>query len=104
MNREDILRNCASVALKAVHEEKEIVFKRKIGGNFHIEITVPSQEDPHIFYNEKEISVFLFDFLGLSTSALTTNRNEPTQPYISTFLPLFYCTPSALVGQFNLIA
>jgi len=51
--------------------------------------------EAQIFYNEQEISEYLFSRLGLSTLALTTNKNEPTHPYISTFLPLFYIDQDA---------
>ncbi len=93
--REDILRNCKSVMLKASHEEKNIVFKRELSSSFSVECIVydtnkSDEVNNNVFYNEKDLSVYLFDLLGLSTSALTSIKNNPTYPYVSTLLPLFY--------------
>lgn len=88
--RDDILAHCESVTLKAVHNDKVITFLRQMSKDFHVECSVSDQEETRIFYNEKDISKFLLDFLGLSISALTSISNEPTYPYSSTFLPLFY--------------
>jgi hypothetical protein len=88
--REDILSNCGFVVLKAVHNGIYIDFRRSIGGDFHIECSQSDTENTRIFYNEKDMSAYLFNFLGLPEAILTSSRNEPTPPYISTFLPLFY--------------
>ena len=88
--RDDILENCASAILRAEHDGKKIEFERRLSTSFHLKCTFEDDEDPHIFYNEKDISEFLLTRLGISGDALTSNRNEPTYPYISTFLPLFY--------------
>lgn len=88
--REDILAHCESVVLKASHNDREVVFTRWIRKEFHIECNISEHKDSNIFYNEKDMSVFLFDFLGISTDALTSNKNEPAHPYVSTFFPLFY--------------
>lgn len=94
--REDILRNCKSVVLKASHEQKIIVFKRELSSNFNVECKVYDEiigdvaDNHNVFYNEKDLSVYLFKLLGLSTAALTSVKNHPTFPYVSTLLPLFY--------------
>jgi hypothetical protein len=91
--REDILTNCKSVILRASHEEKVIVFKRELSSSFSVECKIHDankDDETNTFYNEKDLSVFLFDLLGLSTSALTSIKNIPTYPYVSTLLPLFY--------------
>lgn len=94
--REDILRNCKSVVLKASHEENIIVFKRELSSSFNVECNVYDEiigddsENNKVFYSEKDLSVYLFDLLGLSTAALTSLKNLPTFPYVSTLLPLFY--------------
>ena len=88
--RDDILAHCESVTLKAVHNDKVITFLRQMSKDFHVECSVSDQEETRIFYNEEDMSKFLLDFLGLSISALTSISNEPTYPYSSTFLPLFY--------------
>lgn len=88
--RDDIIEHCESVALKAVHNGKEISIVRKIDSNFHTECSVTTEDDVHHFYNELDMSKFLFEFLGLPSIALTSISNQPTYPYISAFLPLFY--------------
>lgn len=94
--REDILRNCKSVILKTSHEQNIIVFKRELSSNFNVkckvydEIVGDDGDNYNVFYNEKDLSVYLFDLLGLSTAALTSVKNLPTYPYVSTLLPLFY--------------
>lgn len=88
--REDISSNCELVILKAVHGGTIIELRRKIGGDFHLECTQSDQNETRTFYNQKDMSAYLFDFLGLSASTLTSIKNEPTPPYISNFLPLFY--------------
>jgi hypothetical protein len=112
--REDIQRNCKSVILKASHEGEIIVFKRELSANFNIECEVyKTNEDRksgsiNNFYNEQDLSLYIFGLLGLSTSALISIRSTPTYPYISTFLPLFYVDQdlgytSAYKSQVNFI-
>ncbi|SDW81306.1 hypothetical protein SAMN05444411_102228 [Lutibacter oricola] len=94
--RDDIQRNCKSILLKASHKEKIIVFKRELSSSFNIECQISEKSidgetnDINSFYNEKDFSLYLLNLLGLSTAALTSVKNMPTYPYISTFLPLFY--------------
>jgi len=89
--REDILSNCKSVTLVASHKDVIITLKREINStNFHIRCELSDEEEIRVFYNEKDISSFLFELLGISTTMLTSIKKEPTPPYISTFLPLFY--------------
>lgn len=88
--REDIMDRCESVLLKVEHSGIEISFKRKLDPNFHVICKLSNVDEEKHFYNEKELSIFLLNYLGISTSALTSTKNEPAVPYISTFLPLFY--------------
>ena len=88
--RDDILANCKSVVLRAIHNEKEIVFRREYSESFHIECVVSDSKDVRVFYNEQEFSDFLFEFLGIEVATLTSVRSEPSRPYVSTYLPLFY--------------
>lgn len=93
--RDDIMVKCSSVRLTVEHEEEFFTFERSFSDKFHIEVSEKGSKEARIFYNEKEISEYLFSRLGLSSLALTTNNNEPTYPYISTFLPLFYIDQDA---------
>jgi len=93
--RDDIMAKCSSVSLTVEHEEDFLTFERFFSDKFHIEVSERGSNETSIFYNEKEISEYFFSRLGLSPLALTTNKNEPTYPYISTFLPLFYIDQDA---------
>lgn len=93
--RDDIMAKCSSVSLTVEHEEDFFTFERSFSDKFHIEVSERGSNETHVFYNEQEISEYLFSRLGLSPLALTTNKNEPTYPYISTFLPLFYIDQDA---------
>lgn len=93
--RDDIMAKCSSVSLTVEHEENFFTLERSFSDKFHIEVTEKGSKEARIFYNEQEISEYLFSRLGLSSLTLTTNNNEPTYPYISTFLPLFYIDQDA---------
>lgn len=93
--RDDIMANCSSVSLTVEHEKEFFTFERSFSDKFHIEVSEKGSKESRTFYNEQEISEYLFSRLGLSSLALTTNKNEPTYPYISTFLPLFYIDQDA---------
>ncbi|TNH14599.1 AAA family ATPase [Halomonas sp. BL6] len=93
--RDDIMAKCSSASLTVEHEEDVFTFERSFSDKFHIQVSERGSNETHIFYNEQEISEYLFSRLGLTPLALTTNKNEPTYPYISTFLPLFYIDQDA---------
>lgn len=86
--REDIYQHCESVALKLWAGEQEVCLKRRINRSFEAQIIA----DGHVasFYDEKEFSRALFDLLCVERKTLTSIQNEPVQPYLATFLPLFY--------------
>ncbi|AMX03377.1 AAA family ATPase [Microbulbifer thermotolerans] len=93
--RDDIMAKCSLVSLTVEHEGSFFTFERSFSDKFYIEVSEKDSKEARIFYNEQEISEYLFSRLGLSSLALTTNNNEPTYPYISTFLPLFYIDQDA---------
>lgn len=93
--RDDIMAKCSSVRLTVEHEGSLLTFDRSFSNSFHIEVSEQSSNEKHIFYKEYEVSEYLFLRLGLSPIALTSNKNEPAYPYISTFLPLFYIDQDA---------
>lgn len=93
--RDDIMAKCSSVSLTVEHEEEFFTFERSFSDKFHIAVSDRGSNETRVFYNEQEISEYLFSRLGLSPLALTTNKNEPTYPYISTFFPLFYIDQDA---------
>jgi len=89
--RDDIVKHCDSVTLKVVHADNEITIIRKIDKTkFHISCHLSNEDYPRNFYNERDMSKFIFEFLEMPELALTSISNEPVYSYISTFLPLFY--------------
>jgi hypothetical protein len=89
--RDDVIRNCESVALEVDTSSGPLTITRKFvdGSGLDVHITAQDGRDWR-FYNERDYSAFLFDVLGIRTTTLTSTGNEPTEPYLATFLPLFY--------------
>lgn len=88
--RNDIYERCSHAILKIELNSLEYQFKRYYDqSQFHLEITEPLG-NTQTFYDERTHSEYIFELLGLPHLNLVTNGKELTQPYISTFLPLFY--------------
>lgn len=88
--RNDIYERCSHSILKVEINNLEYQFKRYYDhSQFHLEITEPLGST-QTFYDERTHSEYMFELLGLPHLNLVTNNKELTQPYISTFLPLFY--------------
>lgn len=88
--RDDIIAKCGSVILRVEHEDKILTFERELSKSFYLKCKSTGQDKAHVFYNERDASDFFLRELGISTVALTSNQNEPSYPYVSSFLPLFY--------------
>lgn len=86
--RDDIYQNCSYVNLFFSHNKKSFHIKRKIDLDFEIEFY--SNEKNDIFYLEEKFTAFLFELLSINYPTLISNAKEPTHPYISTLLPLFF--------------
>lgn len=87
--RDDIQANCKAATLKIEGSAGEFTLSRSIESRFDVSVQGPNGETES-YYDEREYSQFLFDILEIVPFALTSVRNEPVQPYISTLLPLFY--------------
>ena len=88
--REDIYDHCDAAVLRLETDVGEVELRRKIDkSRFDIEVRLEN-EDGQRFYSEKDYSKYLFDLFGLATSTLTSTGNEPVEPYMATFLPVFY--------------
>ena len=88
--REDIYEHCDAAVLRFETDAGEVELRRKIDkSRFDIEFRA-GNEDSKTFYSEKDCSKYLFDLFGISTSTLTSTGNEPVEPYMATFLPIFY--------------
>src|ERR1039457_2978408 len=87
--RNDIYDNCNHVILNIKAPNGNLVIKRFYTQDMDIVIT-DSNGIIQTFFDEKEYSSFLFEYLGMPISNLVTNSNKITGPYLATMLPLFY--------------
>jgi len=87
--REDVYKNCEAVWLRLSTGGQEVELRRRIDRRVDISARVDGGET-QTFYDEKEYSKFLFGLFRVDTPSLTSTGNEATQPYLATFLPLFY--------------
>jgi hypothetical protein len=87
--REDINEKCAAAILVVVVGAEAISIRRAIGRDFNVTATF-HDGSVREFFSEQDYSGALFDILGMASPILVSTSKEPTHPYISTFLPLFY--------------
>lgn len=110
--RNDIYDRCDYVTLHVETSKGNLVINRTYSRDVDIEVVEPSG---HVqkFYNEKDYSSYIFDWLDLNVSNLVTNSNKSTSPYLASMLPIFYldqddgysklyCPPSGFIkDQFS---
>lgn len=87
--RDDIISHCESVELVLATEDGDIELLRQVENRFDVRVSVEG-EGTDFYYLEKDLSKNLFQIFNLSTTTLTSVSNEPVEPYLATFLPLFY--------------
>jgi len=87
--RNDIYEKCNHVILKVEINSETLEIKRVYSKDVDIEVTEPNGSTQR-FFNEEDYSKYIFEWFGLETSNLLTNRNTITKPYLATLLPFFY--------------
>lgn len=87
--RNDIYERCGHVVLTVDTHNGRLNIKRTYSRDTDIEVTEPSGSVQR-FFDEKEYSTYLFEWLGMPVSNLVTNSNKITTPYLATIIPLFY--------------
>lgn len=87
--RNDIYDRCNYAILEVETDNGRLQFKRVYSKDVDIEVTEPNG-DQHRFFDEKDLSGFVFKWLEFDTKNLVGNNNRVTSPYISTFLPIYY--------------
>jgi len=98
--RQDIYGHCLKAVLKVSIQGKFFKFERPyIENETEIIVTEP-QGTIQRFYNENDISQYLFEQLGYGFPQLVTVRDKPTNPYISCVLPLFYLDQDVGYSEF----
>lgn len=89
--RAEILEKCSAVVLHAEVEGKQLEIRRAFevrNGDFYATIDFDGKQTEH--HSQASFSVAFFELLGLKPPRLVSNKGKETQPYIATFLPLFY--------------
>ena len=88
--RNDIYDRCSNVILEVDTTKGHLIIKRIYSKkSLDIEVTEPDGGKQR-FFDEKEYSIYLFEWLGLKVDNLVTNNNKSTNPYLSSMLPIYY--------------
>ena len=87
--RNDIYDRCNYVVLEVSTPKGNLKIKRVYSKSTDIELTEPNGRLQR-FFDEKEYSTYLFEWLGLKVDNLVTNGNKSTPPYLSSMLPIYY--------------
>lgn len=87
--RNDIYERCNFVVLEVETAKGNLKIKRVYSKGTDIELTEPNG-DKQRFFDEKEYSIYLFEWLGLKVESLVSNSNKSTSPYLSSMLPIYY--------------
>lgn len=87
--RNDIYDRCSNVILEVDTAKGHLIIKRIYSKSVDIEVTEPDGEKQR-FFDEKEYSTYLFEWLGLKVDNLVTTNNKSTNPYLSSMLPIYY--------------
>jgi len=92
--RKDVYGHCLKAVLTVSIKGDTFKFERPyIEDNFEIIVTEPLGTTQR-FYSEGDFSQYLFELLGYDYPQLVTVRDQPTAPFISCLLPLFYLDQS----------
>lgn len=88
--REDIKSQCAAIELTFEHNSSIYSSRREIGSGNDFHISIESNGQVKDFYNESDFSTAVYQTFGLNEPLLISTNRQPTKPYISTILPIFY--------------
>ena len=87
--RADITKNSRLARLKVKIAHRLFEFERVFGERFDVTIS-ESGKIVDRFYNDEDLSRFLFRELKVKVERLITSSGTPTTPYFSGVIPLFY--------------
>jgi len=97
--RNDIYDRCKHSILEVDSLKGRLKLKRVYSRSVDIEVTEPNGEKQR-FLDEKDYSLYMFDWLGIKTNNLVTNSNKVTAPYLATMLPIYYLDQDDGYGKF----
>jgi len=86
--RDDIREHCRSTKIVFEHESLTYELTRLISNEFSAHLTCDGRSTS--FYSESDLSKALFDIFSMPMPVLIGTNRQPTSPYISTVLPIFY--------------
>lgn len=87
--RNDIYDHCNFAVLEVETVKGNLKLKRVYSREVDIEVTEPTGGTQR-FFDEKDYSNFLFEWMDLPVGNLVTSNNKITNPYLSTMLPIYY--------------
>jgi hypothetical protein len=87
--RADITQNCRLARLTVNIGTRLFSFERVIAEKFDVTIR-ENEKTVDRFYNDEDLSSFIFKELGIKTDRLITSSGTPTLPYFTGLIPLFY--------------
>jgi len=87
--RADITHSCRLARLTVNIGTRLFSFERVIAEKFDVTIR-ENEKTVDRFYNDEDLSSFIFKELGIKTERLITSSGTPTAPYFTGLIPLFY--------------
>lgn len=87
--RNDIYDRCKYAELTVLSEKGSLLLRRVYSRELDVEV-VESTGVVQRFYNERDYSRYMFEWLGLTAHNLVTVGNQPGAAYLATLLPMYY--------------
>jgi len=87
--RNDIYERCKYAELTVSSEKGRLLLRRVYSRELDIEVIEPAGNAQR-FYNERDFSRYIFEWLGLTAHNLVTVNNQPGAAYLATLLPMYY--------------
>ncbi|MEX6666228.1 hypothetical protein [Pseudomonas sp. W2-17] len=87
--RNDIYDKCKYAELVVSSAKGELRLRRVYGRDLDVEVVEPTG-GVQKFFNERDYSQYIFDWLGIVTNNLVTTGNQLGAAYLATLLPIYY--------------
>ncbi|MHB2246001.1 hypothetical protein ACX64O_03895 [Pseudomonas fitomaticsae] len=87
--RNDIYDRCKYAELTVASEKGALILRRVYSRELDVEVVEPTGVVQR-FYNERDYSRYMFEWLGLTAHNLVTVGNQLGAAYLATLLPMYY--------------
>lgn len=87
--RNDIYDRCKHAELTVESDKGKLLLRRIYSRELDVEVIEPTGIVQR-FYNERDYSRYIFEWLGLTAHNLVTVGNQPGAAYLATLLPMYY--------------